>query len=89
MGPSESDDTKTGHSDVRGDKVLFWRVFWALAATEALGLTWWLRERLQERLSSTLLIIVLVPILVLGHVNVFPASLAARLWRRKQREASD
>ncbi len=74
---------------VRGDRVLFWRVFWALAGVEALGLAWWLRERLHERPGGTLLIIVLVPIFVLGHVNVFPASLAARLWRRKRREASD
>jgi hypothetical protein len=83
--PAETTPEGATSATKRGDKVLFWRVFWSLAALEALALAWWFRERLVEQPVGTLLMITLIPVLILGHVNVFPASLAARLWRHRHR----
>jgi len=81
--PADTTGSDTEPAANGGDRVLFWRVFWGLAGAEGLCLAWWYRERVLEQPVSTALIIALVPVLVLGHVNVFPASLAARLWRRR------
>ena len=72
-----------------GDKVLFWRVFWSLAVVEALCMAWWFRERFADQPIGTLIMVLLLPVFILGHVNVFPASLAARLWRRRHRDDPD
>lgn len=69
------------------DKRAFWRVFWGLALVEAVVLAVWYRERWAESPVGTLLIVTFVPVLILGHVNVFPAALAAWLVRRRRRRA--
>lgn len=71
----------------RPDKRAFWRVFWGLALVEGVALGVWYRERWAESPVGTLLIVTFVPVLVLGHVNVFPASLVAWLVRRRAARA--
>ena len=73
------------------DKRAFWRVFWGLAGVEAVALGIWHHERWAESPVGTLLIVTFVPVLILGHVNVFPAVFAAWLVRRRARrdQASD
>ena len=67
------------------DKRAFWLVFWMLAAVEGVALAIWYRERWAESPAGTLLLVTFVPVLILGHVNVFPAALAAWLVRRRAR----
>ena len=79
MIPVGSDDSRPA------DKQAFWRVFWGLAAVEAVALGIWYHERWVESPVGTLLIVTFAPVLILGHVNVFPAVLAAWLVRRRAR----
>ena len=77
-----------GGSAKPADKRAFWRVFWGLALVEAIAMSVWYRERWAESPVGTLLIVTFVPVLILGHVNVFPASLVAWLVRRSRRDQS-
>ena len=76
-------------ADRPADRRVFWRVFWALAAIEAAALAVWQRADWAERPVGTLLIVTLVPVLVLGHLNVFPAALVAWLVRRRGQARGD
>jgi RsiW-degrading membrane proteinase PrsW (M82 family) len=74
-----------GEGGKPADKRAFWRVFWGLAVVEAVAMAIWYRERWAESPVGTLLIVTMVPVLVLGHVNVFPAAMVAWLVRRRRR----
>ena len=74
-----------GGSAKPADKRAFWRVFWGLALVEAIAMSVWYRERWAESPVGTLLIVTFVPVLILGHVNVFPAALVAWAIRRTRR----
>ena len=80
-----TDPAQAGEPPARADRRVFWRVFWGLALAEAVAIGIWDADRLRTGPVTWLLIVVLVPVLVLGHVNVFPAALAAWLWRRRAR----
>ena len=69
MVPAETTESETGAAAPRGDRVLFWRVFWWLAVIEALGLTWWFRDRFAEKPVGTFFLVTLVPVLIFGHLG--------------------
>ncbi len=69
----------------RSARRVFWTLFLGLAVVEAVVLATCFRAELPDNPAGFVSALVIVPLFVLGHVNVFPAALAAWLWRRRLR----
>lgn len=76
-----------GTLESRLDRRVFRIVFWGLAVIEGVVIAIWYRDMLATSPGGYAAAVVLVPVLVLGHGNVFPAVLAAWLWRRRATRA--